>query len=153
MPERRLDYMDGKLLPCTFCGGEAEFGNNGFVLCKTTHVVECGCCGAQANGYEVSEDYCAKDKAAEAWNCRTAEPEAMALTHANIQTMVDKRMEGEIRLYCKPDDTRPIEQRICGVIVNILDGADSEVVDAAFKPTYEELLSWFDNWQKENEAT
>ena len=57
--------MAEKLKPCPFCGGEAKLRNEGscsFVKCKN--------CGAEAGLVHISAEYCANEKAAEAWNRR-----------------------------------------------------------------------------------
>ena len=57
--------MTEKLKPCPFCGGEAKLRNEGcciFVKCKN--------CGAEAGLVHISAEYCANEKAAEAWNRR-----------------------------------------------------------------------------------
>ena len=54
-----------KLLPCPFCGGEAELRNEGY--CS---FVKCQSCGAEAGLSHISAEYCANEKSAEAWNRR-----------------------------------------------------------------------------------
>ena len=59
-----------KLTPCPFCGGVARLASEGetvvFVTCQTCHV--------ETQGISVSAEYCANEKAAEAWNHRGYEP-------------------------------------------------------------------------------
>lgn len=55
-----------KLLSCPFCGGKAiitdMFYNSVAVVCKS--------CRASGGEFPISKDYCANEKAAEAWNLR-----------------------------------------------------------------------------------
>lgn len=64
-----------ELKPCPFCGGEAayikeedkEFGQVSSVYCEN--------CGARGEFFLVSDSYCSKDKAIEAWNRRESDGE------------------------------------------------------------------------------
>lgn len=68
-----------KLKLCPFCGGEAKLRRiNGRIA-----YVECSKCCAETNHFEMSVEYCANEKAAEAWNQRTNElPESTTPIHA-----------------------------------------------------------------------
>lgn len=54
-----------KLKPCPFCGGSGTL-----VINCIYSFVKCIQCGAEGSTVKVSAEYCADEKAAEAWNRR-----------------------------------------------------------------------------------
>lgn len=56
-----------KLKPCPFCGGSGTL-NDG--ITRIFSFVKCIQCGAEGGTVKVSAEYCADEKAAEAWNRR-----------------------------------------------------------------------------------
>lgn len=60
-----------ELKPCPFCGGKAKMKASW----SASVYVECMSCFAQAMHFLPAADYCADDRAAEAWNRRTYQPE------------------------------------------------------------------------------
>lgn len=61
-----------KLLPCPFCGGEAEFSKGKTGDGEDWHYVECGACAAMGPHVEyASHNIAVKEAIAEAWNRRT----------------------------------------------------------------------------------
>lgn len=68
-----------KLKLCPFCGGEAKLIDSS----RRASYVRCSKCCAETNHFEMSVEYCAIEKAAEAWNQRTNElPESTTPIHA-----------------------------------------------------------------------
>lgn len=62
--------MDKDLKLCPFCGGKAELHHtNGEMLCY----VKCTICGAETGIVKAALEYCANDKAIEAWNRRASD--------------------------------------------------------------------------------
>lgn len=60
-----------ELKPCPFCGGEAVLKKEYSLFTPYANVIIlCSECGATINGVVASENYCANDKAIEAWNRR-----------------------------------------------------------------------------------
>lgn len=59
-----------KLKLCPFCGGEAKLRR----INRRIAYVECSKCCAETNHFEMSVEYCATEKAAEAWNQRANQP-------------------------------------------------------------------------------
>ena len=57
-----------ELKPCPFCGGEGKLIASGFNECYS--LVKCEQCGAESGMVRISKEYCADEKAAEAWNRR-----------------------------------------------------------------------------------
>ena len=62
--------MDIKLKPCPFCGGEAELIHGTAYAEDYSSQVQCSKCGAKIKEIHRAVDYCADEKAAEAWNRR-----------------------------------------------------------------------------------
>lgn len=58
------------LKPCPFCGGKAEFE---IVAPMKSIYVHCSECSASTADYNADVNYCAKGKAADAWNRRIEE--------------------------------------------------------------------------------
>ncbi len=56
-----------KLKPCPFCGGKGVLNNEEN---RIVSFVKCVQCGAESGLVRVSAEYCADDKAIEAWNRR-----------------------------------------------------------------------------------
>ena len=63
--------MPNELKPCPFCGGKAKLYNQKVIGGYDYSYVICDSCGIRTLKYEVSTEYCAKDKATEDWNRRT----------------------------------------------------------------------------------
>lgn len=63
-----------ELKPCPLCGGKAELQHQPleFMFSRQDYYsyVKCESCGAQSGNVCISAQYCADDKAAEAWNMR-----------------------------------------------------------------------------------
>ena len=59
-----------ELLPCPFCGGEAELIHGTAYAEDYSSQVQCSKCGAKIKEIHRAVDYCADEKAAEAWNRR-----------------------------------------------------------------------------------
>lgn len=56
-----------ELKPCPFCGGLGILNNE---TKRIVSFVKCIQCGAESGMVKVSAEYCADEKAAEAWNRR-----------------------------------------------------------------------------------
>lgn len=67
---------DMELKPCPFCGGTAkvELFNRPMAVKMSARVV-CEICGAKSESIDENVGYCAKEKAAEAWNRRVTKDE------------------------------------------------------------------------------
>lgn len=59
-----------ELKDCPFCGGKAMLNNE---KNRIYSFVKCQNCGAESGIVEVSAEYCADEKAVEAWNRRFEE--------------------------------------------------------------------------------
>ena len=67
--------MTMKLLPCPFCGGEAEFSIGKTGDGKDWHYIECGDCGALGPRVNYADhNIRVKETNAEAWNQRQPAP-------------------------------------------------------------------------------
>ena len=72
--------MNNRLESCPFCGGipRIEYGwGTRYILFEKQPVrtakAVCCACGASSKEFQESTDYCAADKAAEAWNKRVTD--------------------------------------------------------------------------------
>ena len=62
--------MPNELKPCPFCGGKAKLYSQKVAGGYDYSYVFCESCKIGTKKYEVSPEYCANDKATEAWNRR-----------------------------------------------------------------------------------
>lgn len=58
---------ENKLKLCPFCGGKAVLNNE---RNRTCSYVKCTQCGAESGLVHISAEYCADERATEAWNRR-----------------------------------------------------------------------------------
>lgn len=68
-----MTSWDNKLKPCPFCGGDADMVTVARAECPyRPHevFVSCNMCGVKTPVIVVRPEYCAYDKAVEAWNRR-----------------------------------------------------------------------------------
>ena len=102
------------LLPCPFCGGEAEFSLGETGDGKEWHYIECTECEAMGPRVQYADHNIAiKDALAEAWNSRAipaADARAEALKEA--AEMIDKRHRGNLPDHIKSDDGNAIRAMI-----------------------------------------
>ena len=66
------DMDKNKMMPCPFCGGEAEISHK--TVCMTEYsFVQCKECKAAIGRIPVSAAYCSDQRAIETWNTRVSD--------------------------------------------------------------------------------
>lgn len=66
------DRVEGALLPCPFCGGEATFEQIGSVALQEGCAWSVGCVNEECHGFQSVTTYARKCEAAIGWNTRAA---------------------------------------------------------------------------------